>query len=112
MGVVRHLAKRALFLTITFILAIYATVVIANGGGVIDKVLKDQIQFELRQRYANDQHYCQLPPEKQQEVFNTTYNATIEARWLNEPFVSKSLRYTIDSLTFKLGLAMTIHTRG
>src|SRR5436853_2145852 len=110
MGVVRHLAKRALFLTITFILAIYATVVIANGGGVIDKLLKDQIQFELRQRYANDQHYRQLPPEKQQEIFNTTYNATIEARGLNEPFVAKSFRYTIDALQFKLGLAINLHT--
>src|SRR5438552_14672622 len=110
MGVVRHLAKRALFLTITFILAIYATVVIANGGGVIDKLLKDQIQFELRQRYANDQHYRQLPPEKQQEIFNTTYNATIEARGLNEPFVAKSFRYTIDALQFKLGHAINLHT--
>src|SRR2546430_4981484 len=89
MGVVRHLAKRALFLTITFILAIYATVVIANGGGVIDKLLKDQIQFELRQRDANDQHYRQLSPEKQQEIFNTTYNPTIEARGVNEPVVAK-----------------------
>src|SRR5207247_8588636 len=97
MGVVRHLAKRALFLTITFILAIYATVVIANGGGVIDKLLKDQIQFELRQRYANDQRYRQLPPEQQQKIFNDTYNATIEARGLNAPFVATSFRYTIDA---------------
>jgi peptide/nickel transport system permease protein len=108
MGVVRHLAKRALFLAITFVLAIYATVVIANGGGVIDKLLRDQIQFELRQRFANDQAYHRLTPAEQQRIFNDTFNATIEARGLNEPFLEKSFRYTLDALQFKLGKAINL----
>ncbi len=109
MGVVRHLARRAIFLTITFILAIYATVVIANGGGRIDDLLKNQIQFELRQRYANDQGYQRLPVEERNKIFNQTYNATIQARGLNEPFLPKSFRYTFDAIQFKLGLAIGLH---
>ncbi len=108
MGVVRHLARRAIFLTLTFVLAIYATVVIANGGGRIDELLKNQIQFELRQRYANDQFYQRLPPDQKARIFNETYNATIQARGLNEPFVQKSFRYTFDALQFKLGNAINL----
>src|SRR2546422_932153 len=36
MGVGRYLARRALFLAITFVIAIYVTVVIANGFGKVD----------------------------------------------------------------------------
>jgi peptide/nickel transport system permease protein len=110
MGVVRHLAKRALFLTITFILAIFATVVIANGGGTIDELLRNQIQFDIRQRLQNDQHYRQLPEANQSRIFNETYNATIKARGLDDPFLEKSFRYTIDALQFKLGRSTDLHT--
>ncbi len=53
MGLARHLAKRAVFLVLTLILAIYITVVIANGGGLIDNILKSQIAIELRQHHSD-----------------------------------------------------------
>ena len=55
MGLVRHLVKRGVFLALTSILAMYITVVIANGGGFIDEILKSQIRQDVLQQLANDQ---------------------------------------------------------
>jgi peptide/nickel transport system permease protein len=97
-----------LFLLITFIVAVYATVVIANGGGRIDTILKDQIRFDLIQQFNTNPAYQRLPPAQKAAEFNRTYNATIEARGLNQPFLEKSIRYTVDALQFKLGRALQL----
>src|SRR3990172_11744619 len=103
MGLARHLAKRAIFLALTLVLAIYITVVIANGGGLIDDIMKSQIENELRQQLNNIPAYRQLPPEEQAALFNQRYAALIEARGLNQPFIEKSFRFTVDALTLQLG---------
>src|SRR5438093_13182468 len=110
MGVVRHLAKRAIFLVIPFILAIYATVLIANGGGRIDQILKAQIYTDLKQQFARNPAYNRLPPEEQARQFNITYNATIEAQGLNEQFLPKTIRYTASALQLKLGRATQLRS--
>ena len=91
MGLGRHLAKRGIFLALTLVLAIYITVIIANGGGYIDKILKAQIAQDLRAQLANDRVYQDLPPDKQAEIFNTSYHLRLEARglikgrWVEKP---------------------------
>jgi peptide/nickel transport system permease protein len=110
MGVVRHLARRAIFLAITFIIAIYATVVIANGFGRIDAILKAQIYQDLKQAYARNPAFNHLPPQEQARQFNITYNATIEAQGLNEAFLPKTFRYTVSALQLNLGRATQLHS--
>ena len=112
MGLARHLAKRAIFLALTLVLAIYITVVIANGGGLIDDILKSQIENELRQQLNNIPAYRQLPPEEQAALFNQRYAALIEARGLNQPFIEKSFRFTVDALTLQLGRSQVLTSSG
>src|SRR5438128_12023720 len=87
MGVGRYLARRALFLAITFVIAIYVTVVIANGFGKVDEILKAQIYQDLKQAYARNPAYNRLPPEEQARQFNITYIATIKAQGLLQHFL-------------------------
>ena len=108
MGLVRHLVKRGVFLLLTLVLAMYITVVIANGGGLIDDILRSQIQNELSQQLANDRAYQHLPPEERQAFFNRTLAARIEARGLNDPFIEKSFKFTVDALTLRLGRSQTL----
>src|SRR3989442_13624765 len=110
MGVGRYLARRALFLAITFVIAIYVTVVIANGFGKVDEILKAQIYQDLKQAYAGTPAYSRLPREEQAGQFNITYNATIEAQGLNEPFLQKTIRYTASALQLKLGRATQLRS--
>ncbi len=108
MGLVRHLAKRGVLLIITIVFAIYLTVLIANGGGYIDDLLKAQIGFDLRTQLNNDRAYRLLPPEEQARIYNETYAARVEARGLNRPFLERTFRYTIDALTLRLGRAQAL----
>ena len=108
MGLARFLIKRGVFLFITLVLAIYISVVIANAGGLLDEILKSQIRFELNQAFRTNQEFLELPEETQLAVFNRTYNRIVEARGLNEPFLPKSLRFTIDALQFQLGRALVL----
>src|SRR6266705_1414490 len=108
MGLVRHLAKRGVLLIVTVIFAIYLTVLIANGGGYIDDLLKGQIAFDLHAQLNNDRAYRLLPPEDQARIFNETYAARIEARGLNQPFLERTFTYTVDALTLQLGRSQAL----
>ena len=108
MGLARHLVKRGVFLALTLVLAIFITVIIANGGGLIDEILKSQIETELRQQLNNDPAYRRLPPEEQALIFNRTYNARVAARGLNQPFIEKSVRFTVDALLLDLGRSVEL----
>lgn len=108
MGLVWHITKRGIFLALTLVLAMYITVLIANGGGLIDEILRDQIRNEVRQQFANDRSYHLLPPEEQAALYNRTVALRIEARGLNDPFIEKSFKYTVDALTLRLGRSVAL----
>src|SRR5437867_929247 len=108
MGLGRILVKRAVFLALTLVVAMYMTVVIANGGGLLDSILKSQIENETRQQFQMDQAYRRLPPSEQARLLNETLQRRYEARGLNDPFIEKSLRYTLDALTLNLGRSQVL----
>ncbi|MFQ5918620.1 MAG: ABC transporter permease [Thermoplasmata archaeon] len=109
MALARYLIKRGVFLVITLVAAVYISVVIANFGGLIDELLKGQIAFALNQQLRGDPTFNTLPPEVQNEIFNTSFDALVEARGLNEPFLPKTIGYTIDALQLNLGQAISLH---
>ncbi|MDX1534027.1 MAG: ABC transporter permease, partial [Thermoplasmata archaeon] len=108
MALGRYLIKRGVFLLITLVLAVYVSVVIANFGGLIDDILKAQIGFGLRQALRSDPEFNALPDEVQEEIFRVRYDALVEARGLNEPFLPKTIGYTIDALQLNLGRAISL----
>ena len=106
MGLVQHLVKRGVFLIVTLIIAIYLTVLIANGGGYVDKILKSQIAFDLRAQLTADPAYRHLlatDPAEAARVYEERLATRIEARGLNKPFLERTFTYTIDALTLQLG---------
>jgi peptide/nickel transport system permease protein len=108
MGLVRHLARRGVLLIVTLILAIYFTVLVANGGGYIDRILASQIQYDLRQQLANDQAYRHMTPANQTKYFNDQLTERLRARGLDTPFLERTFIYTIDALTLSLGKSQTL----
>ncbi len=113
MGVARFLAKRALFLAITFVVATYAVVLIANFGGLIDDFLKAQIRIDILQQMGNDPTLQRLRsecPECYQAEYEQRVADQIERRGLNEPFVRKSFRQTYEAITLQLGHAVTLRS--
>ena len=113
MGITRHLVKRALFLGVTFIVATYVVVIIANFGGLIDQFLIGEIELNVLQRMNGDPALVRLRqqcPECFEEEFDRRVQAQIERRGLNQPFLQKSVRQTYEALTLQLGTAVTLTT--
>lgn len=108
MGFVKHLVKRAVFLALTLVFAIYISVVIANGGGYIDKILRDQIELEVRQQLAADPTWGDLNATERAALLNQRISGRVEARGLNRPFIERSFIYTIDALTLRLGRSQVL----
>ncbi|MCJ2531119.1 MAG: ABC transporter permease [Candidatus Thermoplasmatota archaeon] len=108
MALGRYLIKRGAFLFATLVLAIYVTVVIANYGGVIDELLRQQLRSEVITQFRQDPNFSRLPLEEQARLINATWQRRVELRGLNEPFLPKSIRYTVDALFLNLGDAQVL----
>lgn len=112
MGYASFLAKRGIILVVTLIIATYLTVIIANLGGYIDTILKQQIELEVSQSLATNPQFLALPPEKQEEFRKTMIDARIKAAGLDKPFWERSIIYLQKALTLNLGRAMFIKSAG
>lgn len=108
MGFVRYLVKKAVFLVVTLLIALYLTVVIANFGGYVDNLLRAQARFDATRGCLQEPTCAHLPLAQRNATIEDTYNATVESRGLNEPFPAKSLKFTWDLLNFRLGRALVL----
>ena len=66
----KYLLKRAVFLSLTLVLAIYLTVLIANAGGMIDNILRAQIKYDITSNLAHRPGWAQLPEEEKVRLIN------------------------------------------
>ncbi len=101
----RYIIKRIAILSLTLVLAIYATVVIANMGGYVDELLKSQIKFEIVQQLNRDPMFAALPEEDKERLIETRFNARIKAAGLDQPFPIRSIIQLMNALTLNLGRA-------
>jgi len=111
-GLGTYLAKRALFLVITLILATYMVVVIANQGGAIDDILITEIRLAVRQELEGEIFYQRLNATEKNRVYQERVGELIRVRGLDQPFVAKSFRQTWDALTLNLGQATFTYGTG
>ena len=107
-GYVRYFAKKTIFLVATLIIALYLTVLIANMGGYLDNLLTEQTKYEVLQELKRDPNYNHKPPDQQNATYNNSLASALEARGLTQPFFPKSIRFTVDLITFRLGRSTDI----
>ena len=107
-GFVRYLAKKAAFLVVTLLFALYLTVVIANFGGYVDDILRAQARFDAIRGCNQDPGCSQLPAEQKNATIQDTYESIVQSRGLNQDFLTKSLRFTWDLLNLRLGRALEL----
>ena len=108
MGFFRYLAKKAVFLVVTLLVALYLTVVIANFGGYVDNLLRAQARFDATRGCIQDPGCVRLPSDQRNATIEDTYQSIVASRGLNQPFLTKSLRFTWDLLNFRLGRALVL----
>jgi peptide/nickel transport system permease protein len=86
------------------------TVVIANFGGFLDDALKQEIILGVRQECQVDPVCSQYNQTAKDAWIRQEADLRIEARGLNEPFITKSFRQSYEVLTLNLGESTVIRT--
>jgi peptide/nickel transport system permease protein len=95
----KYVLARAAILFLTVVVTVYVTILVANLGGYVDKVVKAQIDFAL----GDSRTMKGLTPEEQAELFEQRSQAAYEAAGLNQPFVVRCFRWLGRGLTLQWG---------
>jgi peptide/nickel transport system permease protein len=109
-GIIKYLLKRGLLLLITVIIAIYATIYIANMGGYVDEIVKSEIYISVSQSIRQNPAYRGLNDTQIMKLINETYMIEIEKIGFDKPFIYRSFIYLRDAITLNLGRALFLYS--
>ena len=112
-GAGRYLARRALFLAITFLVTCYAIVLIANFGGLMDEVIMTGIVVSVNEGLREDTDWLGLArgdPEAAEAERQRRIEAEITRQGLRENIVTRSARQTWRAVTLQLGDSLQTQT--
>jgi peptide/nickel transport system permease protein len=102
----RFVLVRALWVGMAVVVAAYLTIIIANMGGALDEMRKDEIRAEVAMSVVMNPANKGLPPSVLQEMIEATAQRKIALLGLDKPFFPKrSFQYLWDALSLKLGWA-------
>lgn len=106
--VFRYSLFRLASMMITVTIGVYLTILIANMGGYVDTIMRNEIRDNTTQAILANPNYRSLSTEAKANLIQTKI-ATEERRLgLNQPFAVRSMRYLKNALTLNLGRAINM----
>jgi len=96
---------RVVVLFITVVIGVYLTILIANMGGYVDKLLEGEITEKVALQIMGDQAMRQLPVEERNRFYEERVQLERQRLGLDTPFLVRSLIYLQNALTLDLGHA-------
>jgi peptide/nickel transport system permease protein len=108
MRLARYSALRLITMSITVTIAVYLTILIANMGGYVDTIMRNEIRDNTTQSMLANPAFRNLAPDVRANLIQERIDAEIERRGLNQPFAVRSLRYLTNALTLNLGRAVNM----
>lgn len=102
---VRSTIGRLVMLFITVTIGVYLTILIANMGGYVDKLIKGQINERLMMQVAVDPTYKEMSEEKRAVFFQEQLQLEYDRLGLDQPFMVRSFRFLGNALRLDLGSA-------
>lgn len=103
--VLKYTAVRGITLLVTVVIAVYLTILIANGGGYVDQMRIGQIREQVILEMGSDPEMAQLTLQQRKELEEGRIQARIQQLGLDRPFFIRSFEYLWDGLTLNLGHA-------
>lgn len=104
--IAKYTAVRVLTMAVTITIGIYLTILIANMGGYVDTIMRNEIRDGTTQAILANPNFRNLKPEAKQKLIQEKI-ASEEARLgLDQPFAVRSMRYLVNGLTLNLGRAL------
>jgi peptide/nickel transport system permease protein len=102
----RYSAVRALFLVLAVIVAAYFTIVVANMGGELDRLVESAIRDQVNLEVTLNPQYARLPPDERQAIIDEFIEIALRSMGMDEPFFpTRSLNFLRDAMTLELGRA-------
>lgn len=102
----KYSAKRATTIMVVVVLAVYATIIIANMGGYVDEIIKIETRNSIYQSVFQNPAYQSLSTEEKRQIAEDLYQQELKALGLDVPFIFRSVRYLTSALSMELGKAM------
>ena len=102
----KFLALRVAMLFITIVMGIYITILIANMGGYVDTIMRNDIRERVNQEVSAMTASKPMSTENRAELVDQMIALEVERMGLNTPFVVRSFRFLGNALTLNLGRAV------
>ena len=104
----RYVLVRLLVLFATVVIGIYLTIMIANMGGYVDRIMKSEIRDRITQRIGFSPATQQMDPDARRKLIEETIALEEERLGLNIPLAIRNFRYLSNALTLQLGRAINM----
>ncbi len=104
----RYVTVRVLTLFVTVVIGVYLTIVIANMGGFVDTIMKNEIRDRVTQALINSPSAQQMDPSVRAKLIQDRIAAEEERLGLNVPIAVRNARFLTNALTLQLGRAINM----
>ncbi len=102
--IARYMLIRAVFLFITVVIGVYLTVLVANMGGHLDEIRRDQITYQIQQQVYMDPENRTLPGSVLRDIVDQQAQVEFRRLGLDKPFFPwRSLEFLWTALSLDLG---------
>jgi len=106
----RYAAVRLITLMVTLVIGVYLTILIANMGGYVDTIMRNQIRDNLSQSILANAAFRNLTPEARQKLLQEQIALEEQRIGLDKPFAVRSINYLRNALVLELGRAVHMNS--
>jgi peptide/nickel transport system permease protein len=106
--VARYTVVRLLSLVVTVTIGVYLTILIANMGGYVDTIMRNEIRDNTTQAILANPTFRNLTPDAKQELIQQKIASEEQRLGLDQPFAVRSVKYLRNALTLNLGRAINM----
>jgi len=102
----KYSGMRLFTLAITVTIGVYLTILIANMGGYVDTIMRNEIRDNTTQSILANPAFRNLDPSVRERLIQDKIASEIKRLGLDQPFAVRSFRYLRNALTLNLGRAL------
>ncbi|MGB8213237.1 MAG: ABC transporter permease [Anaerolineales bacterium] len=104
----RYTLTRLVTLFLTTVVGIYLTILIANMGGYVDKIMRSEIRANTTMAFMSNKGVQQMSHDTRTKLLEAQITLEENRMGLNTPFLVRSFDYLGSALTLNLGDAQSM----
>ncbi len=106
--VARYTAVRLITLFVTVLIGVYLTIMIANMGGYVDTIMRNDIRDRITQTFASNPMMQNMDTATKTKLIQDAIAREENRVGLNTPVAVRNVRYLVNALTLNLGRAINM----